>query len=174
MALVSREAIDRRIAELGRQISIDYANRGLTVIGILNGSFVFVADLIRQIDPTLPVEVDFIAISSYGEGTTPSAARIVKDLDRPVGGKDVLIVEDILDSGATLRGVHALLSGRGARTIRVAALLEKPGRQSRFGPGLDYVGFQIPDTFVIGYGLDYAQRYRNLPGVHALDGVGGS
>jgi hypoxanthine phosphoribosyltransferase len=172
ISLVSREAIERRIAEMGRQISIDYASRSLTVIGILNGSFVFVADLIRQIDAAIPLEVDFISISSYRDGVTPSAARIVKDLELPIAGKDVLIAEDVLDTGATLRTVHALLANRGARTIRVAALLEKPDRRRQYGRRLDYVGFQIPDQFVIGYGLDYAQRYRNLQDVHVLDREG--
>jgi hypoxanthine phosphoribosyltransferase len=171
IALVSREAIDRRIAEMGRQISMDYANRSLTVIGILNGSFMFVADLIRQIDPAISLEVDFISVSSYGSGVTPAPSTITRDLDQPVEGKDVLIAEDVLDTGATLRCVHALLAGRGARTIRVAALLEKPGRRRHYDHQVDYVGFQIPDRFVIGYGLDYAQRYRNLQSVHVLDGV---
>lgn len=156
---------------MGREISLDYMDRALTVVGILNGSFVFVSDLIRRIDPAIPLEVDFMAISSYRDGVTPSAARIIKDLDSPIAGKDVLIAEDILDSGATLRWVSALLAARGARSIRVAALLEKanPGRQ--YDGRLDYVGFQIANDFVIGYGLDYAQRYRNLENIHVLDGA---
>ena len=169
--LVSHQDIQHRIAELGRQISSDYAGRTLTVIGILKGSFVFVADLVRQISPEISVEIDFMSVSSYGDSTSSSGTVTVeKDAEVEIDGRDIIIVEDIVDTGLTLLHVHNILSQRGARSLRVATLLEKPGRR-RYERKLDYVGFQIPDRFVVGYGLDHAQRYRNLPDIRILDEI---
>jgi hypoxanthine phosphoribosyltransferase len=142
----------------------------VTVVGILKGSFVFLADLIRAISPEIPVEVDFMSVSSYGDATTTSGTvHIEKDVGIRIEGKDVLIVEDIVDTGLTLLHVYNILSGRGPRTLRVATLLEKPGNSRYEGP-LDYVGFKIPNHFVVGFGLDYAQRFRNLPEIRMLSG----
>ena len=169
--LVSHQDIQKRIGELGTQISSDYAGRTLTVIGILKGSFVFVADLVRQISPDIPVEVDFMAVSSYGDATASSGTvSIEKDAEVAIDGRDIIIVEDIVDTGLTLFHVHNILSQRGARSLRVVTLLEKPGRR-KYARQLDYVGFQIPDRFVVGYGLDHAQRYRNLPDIRILDEI---
>ncbi len=169
--LVTEEEIRSRIAELGRQISRDYAARAVTLVGILKGSFIFLADLIRVISPEIPVEVDFMAVSSYGDSTTTSGTiHIEKDLGISVNGKDVIIVEDVVDTGLTLLHVYNILSGRGARSLRVAALLEKPGK-SKYDRELDYIGFKIPNKFVVGFGLDFAQRYRNLPDIRVLDEI---
>jgi hypoxanthine phosphoribosyltransferase len=169
--LITDEEIRCRIVELGRQISQDYAGRAVTLVGILKGSFVFLADLIRSISPEIPVEVDFMSVSSYGDATTTSGTvHIEKDLGIPVNGKDIIIVEDIVDTGLTLLHVYNILSGRGARSLRVATLLEKPGK-SKYDRPLDYVGFKIPNQFVVGFGLDYAQRYRNLPDIRVLDEI---
>ena len=169
--LVSRPDIQRRITELGGQISSDYAGRALTVIGILKGSFIFVADLVRQISPEIPVEVDFMSVSSYGNSTSSSGTvRVEYDAEVEIAGRDVIIVEDIVDTGLTLLHVHNILSERGANSLKVATLLEKPG-QRKYDRQLDYVGFQITNEFVVGYGLDYAQRYRNLPEIRILDEI---
>jgi hypoxanthine phosphoribosyltransferase len=169
--LITQQDIEQRIAELGRQISRDYASGAVTVVGILKGSFVFLADLIRAISTEIPVEVDFMSVSSYGDATTTSGTvHIEKDLGISIANKDIIIVEDIVDTGLTLLHVHNILSGRGARTLRVATLLEKPGN-SKYDRPLDYVGFKIPNKFVVGFGLDYAQRYRNLPDVRVLDEI---
>jgi hypoxanthine phosphoribosyltransferase len=171
IVLLSRDNIHSRIAELGREISRDYAGRAVTIIGILKGSFVFMADLVRQIHSDIPVEVDFMAVSSYGDHTTSSGTvHIEKDLEVAVQDKDVIIVEDIVDTGLTLLNVYNIVSGRGAASVRVATLLHKPGNSKYIRP-LDYVGFEIPNRFVIGYGLDYAQRYRNLPDIRVLDEI---
>src|SRR5216117_2208672 len=167
--LITEQEIRRRIAELGRQISNDYLKTPVTLVGILKGSFVFLADLIRAISLETPVEVDFMSVSSYGDATTTSGTiHIEKDLAIPIDGKDVIIVEDIVDTGLTLLHVYNILSARGARSLRVATLLEKPGN-SKYDRPLDYVGFKIPDKFVVGFGLDYSQRYRNLPDIRVLD-----
>ncbi len=169
--LISQEDIRRRILEIGRQISSDYAGRAVTLVAILKGSFVFLADVIRAISPEVPVELDFMAVSSYGDATTTSGTvHIEKDLGISIDGKDVIIVEDIVDTGLTLLHVYNILSARGARTLRVATLLEKPGK-SKYDRPLDYVGFKIPNKFVVGFGLDYAQRFRNLPDIRVLDEV---
>jgi hypoxanthine phosphoribosyltransferase len=169
--LISSDKIRERIAELGRQISSDYSGKTLTIIAILKGSFVFLADLARQISPEIPVEVDFIAASSYGDGTSSSGTvHIEKDVEVAIEGKDIVIVEDIVDTGLTLLNVYNILEGRGASSIRVATLLHKPGN-SKYNRQLDYVGFEIPNRFVIGYGLDYAQRYRNLPDICVLNEI---
>jgi hypoxanthine phosphoribosyltransferase len=166
---LSQQQIQTRVAEMAREISRDYVNRPLTVVGILKGSFMFVADLVRQIDPAIPIEIDFISASSYGSSTSSSGeVRILHDVGIPVEGKDLLVVEDIVDSGRTLTHVLSILSARGARSIRIAALLEKPD-SSKFLGDLHYVGFRIPGRFVVGYGLDYAERYRNLPEIRILN-----
>ena len=167
--LISEDEIRRRIAEIGRQISKDYAGRTVTLVGILKGSFMFLADVIRAISPETPVEVDFMAVSSYGDATTTSGTvHIEKDLAIPIAGKDIIIVEDIVDTGLTLLHVYNILSARAVRSLRVATLLEKPGK-SKYDRPLDYIGFKIPNKFVVGFGLDYAQRYRNLPDIRVLD-----
>src|SRR5216684_3066584 len=154
--LITQEEIRRRIAEIGQQISTDFTGRTVTLVGILKGSFVFLADLIRAISPEIPVEVDFMSVSSYGDATTTSGTvHIEKDLGISIDGKDVIIVEDIVDTGLTLLHVYNILSERGAKSLRVATLLEKPGN-SKYDRPLDYVGFKIPDKFVVGFGLDYA------------------
>jgi hypoxanthine phosphoribosyltransferase len=167
--LITEEEIRRRISELGRRISADYATRGVTLVGILKGSFVFLADLMRAISPELRVEIDFIAASSYGDSTTSSGSVLIeKDITLPIAGKDVVIVEDVIDFGTTLAYVYNLFFARGAASLRVATLLLKPGNSAYKGP-LHYVGFEIPNTFVVGFGLDYAQRYRNLPDIRVID-----
>ena len=169
--LITRDDIHRRIAELGKQISADYAGRSITFIGILKGSFVFLADLVRQISPSIPIEIDFMSVSSYGDGAISSGTvHVEKDVSVPIEGRDVIIVEDIVDTGLTLFHVYNILNGRGARSLRVAAFLEKPGN-SRYERPLEYIGFKIPNRFVVGYGLDYAQNYRNLPDVRVLDEI---
>ena len=167
--LISQNEIRSRIVEIGQQISNDYAGRTVTLVGILKGSFIFLADMIRAISPEIPVEVDFMAVSSYGDAmTTSGTIHIEKDLAIPIAGKDVIIVEDIVDTGLTLLHVYNILSARGAGSIRVATLLEKPG-VSKFDRPLDYVGFKIPNKFVVGFGLDYGQRFRNLPEIRVLN-----
>jgi hypoxanthine phosphoribosyltransferase len=167
--LITQEEIRRRIGEIGRQISQDFAGGAVTIVGILKGSFIFLADVIRTISPDIPVEVDFMSVSSYGDATTTSGTvHIEKDLGISIEGKDVIIVEDIVDTGLTLLHVFNILSARGARSLRVATLLEKPGN-SKYDRPLEYVGFKIPNQFVVGFGLDYAQRYRNLPDIRVLD-----
>ena len=167
--LITEEEIRRRITDLGRQISKDFAGGSVTLVGILKGSFVFLADLIRAIAQDIPVEVDFMSVSSYGDATTTSGTiHIEKDLGISIEAKDVIIVEDIVDTGLTLLHVYNILSARGARSLRVATLLEKPGN-SKYDRPLEYVGFQIPNKFVVGFGLDYAQHYRNLRDIRVLD-----
>ena len=165
--LVTREQIAARVAELGAQITADYKGREeLVVLGILKGAVVFLADLIRTID--LPVTIDFIAISSYGSATKSSGVvRIMKDLDRDIVEKHVLVVEDIIDTGLTMSFLKNNLLSRGAASIRVCALLDKPERRL-VRLSSDYTGFVVPDAFVVGYGLDYDQRYRNLPEIGVL------
>ena len=169
--LITTEDLDARIAEIGRQISNDYVGREITLVGILKGSFVFLADLMRAISPEIPTEVDFMSVSSYGDSTSSSGTvHIEKDLGVAVSGRNVIIVEDIVDTGLTLLHVHNILSGRGARSVRVATLLEKPGN-CKYQHPLDYVGFTIPNKFVVGFGLDYAQKFRNLPEIRVLNEV---
>lgn len=159
--VVDEKALQERIAELGAQITADYAGRAPLLVGVLKGAFMFMADLARAID--LPVEFDFMAVSSYGSATkTSGVVRIVKDLDLDLTGRDVIIVEDIVDSGLTLQYLRRNLLSRGPASLAVCALLVKEGLQ-RDDPDLRYVGFAIPPDFVIGYGLDVGERYRNLP-----------
>ena len=164
--LFSQEEIDRRLDELAAEINRDYAGKEPMLISVLRGSFVFMADLTRKI--TLPCTVDFMAVSSYGKGTTSSGqVQITKDLSDGIEGKDILVVEDILDSGNTLSYLMKLLQARHPASIRLCTLLDKPER--RVVPvQADYVGFTIPDEFVVGYGLDYAEKYRNLPYIGVL------
>src|SRR6195256_4320752 len=165
--LVNAEELKRRVAELGEEISRDYAGRRLLLVGVLKGAVFFLSDLMRYID--IPVEVDFMAVASYGSQTDSSGVvRILKDLDAPIEGKDVLIVEDIVDSGLTLNYLLRNLWGRDPRTLEVCALLVKPGRRKIALP-IRYTGFEIPNRYVVGYGLDLDQRYRNLPYVAAVE-----
>ncbi len=164
--LVSEAELTRRVRELGAEISRDYAGRDLVLIGVLKGAVFFVSDLMRQME--LSVEVDFMAVSSYGSATKSSGVvRILKDLDSAIQGRDVLIVEDIVDSGLTLRYLLRSLRGRNPSTLEVCALLVKPDARVVDVP-VRYVGFEIPNEFVVGYGLDYQQRYRGLPYVATL------
>jgi hypoxanthine phosphoribosyltransferase len=170
--VVDAEALQRRVAELGAEVSRDYAGRDLFMMGVLKGAVFFVADLMRNIE--VPCEVDFMAVSSYGSMTDSSGVvRIQKDLDSSIEGKDVLIVEDIVDSGLTLNYLLRNLRARGPRSLEVCALLVKPGRRKIELP-IRYVGFEIPNRFVVGYGLDLDQRFRNLSYVAALDAESGS
>src|SRR5574337_1284700 len=164
--LLAAETIARRVRELAAQISADYHGRPLRLVGILKGAWVFLADLVREL--TVEVTVDFISIESYGNNaTTTGAVKITKDLDRSIEGLDVLVVEDILDTGHTFEYLRGVLEAHKPRNLRVVTLLDKPSRRIR-PVHADYVGFTIPDVFVVGYGLDYAQQYRNLPDVRIL------
>ena len=164
--LLSAEQIQARISEMGAEIARDYAGRNPLLIGVLKGAFVFLGDLVRATDLRLAVE--FMAISSYGAGTRSSGeVKIVKDLDVPIEGRDILVVEDIVDTGLTLSYLLSNLESRGARSVKLAALLDKHERRLR-EVRIDYIGFPIPDAFVVGYGLDFAERYRNLPYIAVL------
>ena len=159
--LLTQAQIETRIEELAQTISRDFQDRDLMVVGVLTGSFVFVADLVRRIE--LPLAVDFLGLSSYGSGTESSGiVKITKDLSSPIEGKDVLIIEDIIDTGLTMRYLLENLSTRQPASLRVCPLLHKPSK-TQMPVQIDYVGFSIEDKFVIGYGLDLAERYRNLP-----------
>lgn len=165
--LIDEPALARRVAELADQINRDYADTdGLICVGVLKGSIFFMVHLIERL--TVPVRVDFLQTSSYGGSTSAGEIRIRKDLDLPIRGRDVLLIEDIVDTGYTLRTVLDMLRFRGARSVRLCALLDKPSRREVEVP-IDYLGFSIDDHFVVGYGLDYAERYRNLPFVGIYD-----
>ena len=165
--LVSSEDLQRRVGELGAQISSDYEGRDLVLVGVLKGAVLFLADLMRSID--VPCEIDFMAVSSYGSQTDSSGVvRILKDLDAPIVDRHVLIVEDIIDSGLTLHYLMRSLNARGPASLEVCALLTKPERL-RVDLSPRYVGFEIPNRFAVGYGLDHGQQYRNLEYVAALD-----
>jgi hypoxanthine phosphoribosyltransferase len=165
-ALVSQEDLERRVRELGEEISRDYDGKDLFLVGVLKGAVFFLSDLMRSIE--VPCEVDFMAVASYGSSTDSSGVvRILKDLDATIEGKDVLIVEDIIDSGLTLSYLLRTLKAREPRSLEVCALLTKPERREVDLP-IRYTGFEIPNKFVIGYGLDHAERYRNLPYVAVL------
>ena len=165
--LLSRDEIHNRIQELGQQITEDYQGRSPLLICVLKGAFIYMADLARAID--LPVEFDFMAVSSYGNATkTSGVVRIVKDLDIELTGRDVIVVEDIIDSGLTLNYLRKILNSRNPASLEVCALLVRSGRQEG-DLGLRYIGFEIPPDFVVGYGLDVAQRYRNLSDLWSYD-----
>jgi hypoxanthine phosphoribosyltransferase len=167
--LVQADELQHRIKEMAAEVSRDYKGRDLLLIGVLKGAVFFLSDLMRHLD--IPCEVDFMAVSSYGSSTDSSGVvRILKDLDAPLEGRNVLIVEDIVDSGLTLQYLMRTLEARNPASIEVCALLTKPDRRKVDTPAR-YVGFEIPDKFAIGYGLDYAERYRNLPYVATLTGV---
>jgi hypoxanthine phosphoribosyltransferase len=164
--LFSQETIQERIKQLGAEITRDYAGRNPLLIGVLKGACFFLSDLLRSIDTRLSIE--FMAISSYGSSTrTSGEVRIMKDLDVPIEGRDILVVEDIVDTGLTLSYLLANLKSRGAASVKLAALLDKHERREK-EVEIDYLGFSIPDSFVVGYGLDFAERYRNLPFIAVL------
>jgi hypoxanthine phosphoribosyltransferase len=164
--LLTGQEIQAKVVELGKQIAADYRGKNLLLLGTLKGAVPFIADLSRTID--LPLEIDYMAISSYGNSTESSGVvRILKDLEGPISQKHVLIVEDIVDSGLTLHYLTDVLRQRRPMSLRICTLLDK-GRERVKAVELDYTGFQIPDRFVVGYGLDYAQRYRNLPYIGIL------
>lgn len=168
--LLSEEEVDKRIKEIGERITKDYAGKNIHLICVLKGGVFFMCELAKRID--VPVSMDFMAISSYGADTKSSGViRIVKDLDESITGKDVLVVEDIVDSGRTLSYLLMMLKERKPNSLKLCTLLDKPDRRV-IDVNVDYTGFEIPDEFVVGYGLDYAQKYRNLPyiGVVHLDG----
>ncbi len=165
--LIDEEKIAKRVAELGAQIEKDYEGKEPIVVAILKGSIIFYGDLVRKIK--LPMRFDTMAVSSYGSGTNSSGnVKIKKDMSHDICGKDVLIIEDIIDSGNTMKSLTALLEHRGAKSIKVCAFLDKPSRrQTDFEA--DYIGYSIPDEFVVGYGLDYDEKYRNLPYIGVLE-----
>jgi hypoxanthine phosphoribosyltransferase len=164
--LVSSEELQRRIAELGATITRDYEGKDLILVGVLKGAVLFLADLMRHID--VPCEIDFMAVSSYGSQTDSSGVvRILKDLDAPIQDRDVLIVEDIIDSGLTLSWLVGNLKSRSPASVEICAMLRKPS-SSQMDVEVAYTGFDVPDEFVVGYGLDYAERYRNLPFIGTL------
>lgn len=164
--LFSEQQLADKVAELGARISADYEGKNPLVVSVLKGSYVFMADLTRKI--TIPCNVDFMAVSSYGAGTkTTGEVQIIKDIGSKIDGRHLIIVEDILDSGVTLSFLMKILKARGAASIRLCTLLSKPERRKVDVP-IDYLGFEIPDAFVVGYGLDYAETYRNLPYIGIL------
>ena len=164
--LLSEEEIRAKVKELGEVITRDYRGKNLLLVTVLKGAVVFLADLMRWIDT--PAEIDFMIVSSYGSGTKSSGVvKIVKDLDVPLADKDILIVEDILDSGMTLSYIKELLQSRSPQSIRIVTLLDKPDRR-KVDLTADYSGFTVPDEFVVGYGLDYDEKYRNLPYIGIL------
>jgi hypoxanthine phosphoribosyltransferase len=168
--LISEELIDERVGELAAQIDADYRDAGdLILIGILKGSFIFLADLARRL--TIPHRVEFISVSSYGERESedPGAVRLILDVRHDIGGRHVIIVEDIVDTGLTLSYLQEILHARNPKTLRTACLLSKPSRR-KIDVKVEYIGFSIEDRFVVGYGLDYAEKYRNLPYIGVLNG----
>jgi len=158
--LITEEKIRQRVNELAKQISADYRGSQPLLVGLLKGSFIFLADLARALD--IDSEIDFMTVSSYGNSMENSEVRILKDLGEPIQGRDVLIVEDIIDTGLTLSRILELLAARHPRSLKVCTLLNKPSRR-KVSVGVDYNGFDIEDVFVAGYGIDFAQKYRNLP-----------
>ncbi|MCL2857530.1 MAG: hypoxanthine phosphoribosyltransferase [Oscillospiraceae bacterium] len=167
--LISEEEIAGRIAELGAQITEDFKGKNLLMVSVLKGSVVFMSDLMRAIN--LPLRIDFMSVSSYGSGVkTSGVVKILQDLDHPIEGYDLLIVEDILDSGVTLGYLTGILRSRNPNSIKLVTLLDKPERR-QVEVETDYVGFTIPDEFVVGYGLDFDEQYRNLPYVGVLNAI---
>lgn len=165
--LISEPEIQTKVKELGNQITQDYQGKELRVVGILRGAFIFMADLIRNIH--LPLSIDFMSISSYeGEIESNGVVRILKDLDKPINGQHVLVVEDIIDTGLTWKHLKEVLSTRNPASLRICALLNKPERRLVSQLDLDYLGFEIPNYFVVGYGLDFDEKYRNFPFIFVL------
>jgi hypoxanthine phosphoribosyltransferase len=165
--LLSKDEISSRTAEMARQITEDYQGRELVMVGVLKGAFIFLADLVRRVE--LPVEIDFVAVSSYGSDTESSGVvKIVKDLDLDIEGKHVLLVEDIVDTGLTLKYLTEMLRDRGPASVGICTLLNKPDAR-KVEIEVKYCGFDVPPLFVVGYGLDYAERYRQLPYVGVLE-----
>lgn len=165
--LLTEEEVDRRIQELGDQISSDYAGKQVHLVCVLKGGSFFMCELAKRI--TIPVSLDFMSVSSYGKGTESSGAiKIIKDLDEPLKGKDVIVVEDIVDSGRTLSKLLELFKNRAPESLRLCTLLDKPQRRV-VDVKVDYTGFCVPDQFIVGYGLDYDQRYRNLPYIGVIE-----
>lgn len=164
--LLTEEQLQAKVKELGEQLSRDYRDRNPLLVCVLKGAFIFMSDLAKAVD--IPVEIDFMAVSSYGNSTKSSGVvRIIKDLEVSVEGRDVIIVEDIIDSGLTLSYLIDVLERRNARSVAVVALLDKPDRRT-VPLDIEYKGFTLPDEFVVGYGLDYAEKYRNLPYIGVL------
>lgn len=164
--LFDEDALNKKVKELGGKITEDYKGKDLLVVGVLKGSVLFASDLIKNID--IPCEIDFMAVSSYGNSTeTSGVVRILKDLDHSIEGKDVLIVEDIVDSGITLDYLLKYLKARKANSIEIVTLLNKPARR-KVDINVKYSGFEVPDAFIVGYGIDYAEKYRNLPYIGIL------
>lgn len=167
--LLTEEEVNEKIKKIGEQVSKDYAGKSVHMICVLKGGVFFTCELAKRI--TVPVSMDFMSVSSYGDGTKSSGVvKIAKDLDETLEGKDVLIVEDIIDSGRTLYYLMDILAKRKPKSMKLCTLLDKPERRVK-DVRVDYVGFNIPDEFVVGYGLDYAQRYRNLPFIGVVEGV---
>jgi hypoxanthine phosphoribosyltransferase len=168
--IITQADMHKRIREMGSRISEDYQGKALTLVGVLKGAFAFYADLVRVVD--LPLIVDFLVVSSYGtKAKTSGRVKIISDLTTDIKGRDVLLVEDIVDSGMTLSFLKKKLMARRPESLKVCALLDKPERR-KSGVVLDYVGFSIPNKYVVGYGLDYQDKYRNLPYIAVLDKVG--
>jgi hypoxanthine phosphoribosyltransferase len=167
VTMLTREDIQKRVSELGAQITKDYKDASLVIVCVLKGSFVFAADLARAID--LPLRIDFLGVRSYGEGTeTSGVVQITQDLSRPIEHEDVIIVEDIVDTGLTIAHLMDLLRTRNPRSVKVCSLLHKPVR-ARVEVKVDYLGFTIEDKFVVGYGLDFAEKHRNLPYIGVVE-----
>ena len=167
--LISEEEVDAKIAEIGKQISEDYAGESVHLLCILKGSVFFTCELAKRI--TVPVSLDFMSVSSYGDGTKSSGiVKIAKDLDETIEGKNVIVIEDIIDSGRTLHYLLDVLQKRNPKSMKLCTLLDKPDRRV-VDVEVDYTGFAIPDEFVVGYGLDYAQKYRNLPYIGVVEGL---
>lgn len=165
--MLSEEEVDKRIKEIGDQISKDYEGKQVHLVCVLKGGSFFMCELAKRI--TVPVYVDFMSVSSYGSGTTSSGVvKIIKDLDSPLEGKDVIVVEDIVDTGHTLSYLLGMLQGRNPASLRLCTLLDKPERRVA-QVSVDYIGFTIPDKFIVGYGLDYDQKYRNLPYIGTVE-----
>ena len=164
--LVTKEQLEAKTAELGKRITEDYKGKELVLVGVLKGGFIFLADLARKID--MEVMIDFISVSSYGNSTQSSGVvKILKDIDMDITGKHVLIVEDLIDTGLTLQYLKELFNTKGCASVKLAAIMDKPDRR-KVDLKVDYVGIEIPDEFVVGYGLDYAGKHRNLPEVYVI------
>ena len=165
--LISEQELQQKVKELGAKITEDYKDKNLLLIGVLRGGVIFMSDLMRSIE--LPIEIDFMQVSSYGSGTVSSGnVKILKDTETSVEGRDVLIAEDILDTGTTLHSLVELIKKRGASSVKICTILNKPARR-KVRLDAEYVGFNIPDKFVVGYGLDYDQKYRNLPFIGVIE-----